>query len=169
VLEVIYLVFNEGYLATQGDDWMRPALCQDALRLGRILAELVPSESEVHALVSLMEILAKLGRFAEAQAEVERAAALTKNARERALFFGASQGHLICGCAGSRRHRRRARPNSRHGGGCRAAGAGRLALLPAHLYTAGQPPRPESRQLPAAHHAAAQLRDGADGHLHRRV
>jgi RNA polymerase sigma-70 factor, ECF subfamily len=58
VLEVIYLIFNEGYLATQGDDWMRPALCEDALRLGRILAELSPAESEVHALVSLMEIQA---------------------------------------------------------------------------------------------------------------
>src|SRR5580765_7935943 len=58
VLEVIYLVFNEGYLATSGDDWMRPALCEDALRLGRILAELVPQEPEVHGLVSLMEIQA---------------------------------------------------------------------------------------------------------------
>ena len=56
VLEVIYLIFNEGYSATAGDDWMRPALCEDALRLGRILAELVPKESEVHGLVALMEI-----------------------------------------------------------------------------------------------------------------
>src|SRR5262249_19666612 len=51
VLEVIYLVFNEGYSATAGDDWIRPALCEDALRLGRILAELAPMEPEVHALV----------------------------------------------------------------------------------------------------------------------
>ncbi|HEX9576391.1 MAG TPA: RNA polymerase sigma factor [Myxococcales bacterium] len=58
VLEVIYLVFNEGYSATAGDDWMRPALCEDALRLGRILAELVPEEPEVHGLVALMEIQA---------------------------------------------------------------------------------------------------------------
>jgi RNA polymerase sigma-70 factor, ECF subfamily len=58
VLEVIYLVFNEGYSATSGDDWMRPALCEEALRLGRILAELVPDESEVHGLVALMEIQA---------------------------------------------------------------------------------------------------------------
>jgi RNA polymerase sigma factor (sigma-70 family) len=58
VLEVIYLVFNEGYSATTGDDWMRPALCEDALRLGRILAELVPNEPEVHGLVALMEIQA---------------------------------------------------------------------------------------------------------------
>jgi RNA polymerase sigma factor (sigma-70 family) len=58
VLEVIYLVFNEGYSATAGGDWMRPALCEEALRLGRILAELVPQESEVHGLVALMEIQA---------------------------------------------------------------------------------------------------------------
>jgi predicted RNA polymerase sigma factor len=58
VLEVLYLVFNEGYAATAGDDWMRPALCEDALRLGRILAELVPQEPEVHGLVALMEIQA---------------------------------------------------------------------------------------------------------------
>ncbi len=58
VLEVIYLIFNEGYSATAGDDWMRPALCQDALRLGRILAELAPNEPEVHGLVALMEIQA---------------------------------------------------------------------------------------------------------------
>ncbi|HEU4634982.1 MAG TPA: RNA polymerase sigma factor [Edaphobacter sp.] len=58
VLQVIYLIFNEGYSATAGDDWTRPALCEEALRLGRILAELVPSESEVHGLVALMEIQA---------------------------------------------------------------------------------------------------------------
>jgi len=62
VLEVIYLVFNEGYAATAGDDWMRPALCEDALRLGRILAELVPKEPEVHGLVALMEIQASRAR-----------------------------------------------------------------------------------------------------------
>jgi RNA polymerase sigma factor (sigma-70 family) len=58
VLEVIYLIFNEGYSATSGDDWMRPALCEDALRLGRILAGLIPGEPEVHGLVALMEIQA---------------------------------------------------------------------------------------------------------------
>ena len=58
VLQVIYLVFNEGYSATAGDDWVRPALCEDALRLGRMLAELVPDEREVHGLVALMEIQA---------------------------------------------------------------------------------------------------------------
>src|SRR5689334_11561380 len=58
VLQVIYLVFNEGYSATAGDDWVRPALCEDALRLGRILAGLVPKEPEVHGLVALMELQA---------------------------------------------------------------------------------------------------------------
>jgi predicted RNA polymerase sigma factor len=58
VLEVVYLIFNEGYSATAGDDWMRPALCEDALRLGRILVGLAPNEPEVHGLVALMEIQA---------------------------------------------------------------------------------------------------------------
>ena len=62
VLEVVYLVFNEGYSATKGDDWIRPELCEDALRLGRILAELVPGEAEVHGLVALMEIHASRAR-----------------------------------------------------------------------------------------------------------
>jgi RNA polymerase sigma factor (sigma-70 family) len=62
VLEVIYLVFNEGYSATAGDDWMRPALCEEALRLGRLVAELMPHESEVHGLVALMEIQASRTR-----------------------------------------------------------------------------------------------------------
>jgi RNA polymerase sigma factor (sigma-70 family) len=62
VLDVIYLIFNEGYTATSGDHWMRPALCEDALRLGRILAELAPQEPEVHGLVALMEIQASRSR-----------------------------------------------------------------------------------------------------------
>ena len=62
VLGVLYLVFNEGYSATVGDDWMRPALCEEALRLGRILAELLPSEPEVHGLVALMELHASRSR-----------------------------------------------------------------------------------------------------------
>jgi predicted RNA polymerase sigma factor len=62
VLEVVYLVFNEGYSATSGDDWLRPELCEDALRLGRILAGLVPDEPEAHGLVALMEIQASRAR-----------------------------------------------------------------------------------------------------------
>ena len=70
VLEVIYLIFNEGYAATAGDDWMRPALCEEALRLGRILAELVPGEPEVHGLVALMEIQAsRIGARTDAAGE----------------------------------------------------------------------------------------------------
>jgi RNA polymerase sigma factor (sigma-70 family) len=62
VLEVLYLIFNEGYAATAGEDWMRPALCEDAMRLGRILAELAPEEPEVHGLVALMELQASRAR-----------------------------------------------------------------------------------------------------------
>jgi RNA polymerase sigma-70 factor (ECF subfamily) len=58
VLEVVYLIFNEGYSATAGDDWMRPGLCEDALRLGRILSGLMPDQAEVHGLTALMEIQA---------------------------------------------------------------------------------------------------------------
>ncbi|HSO34151.1 MAG TPA: RNA polymerase sigma factor [Labilithrix sp.] len=75
VLEVLYLIFNEGYAATAGDDWMRPGLCEDALRLGRILAELVPTQPEVHGLVSLMEI------------QASRAAARTDRAGAPVLLF----------------------------------------------------------------------------------
>ena len=68
VLEVVYLVFNEGYAATAGDDWMRPALCDEALRLGRILARLAPTQPEVHGLVALMEIQAsRMGARQDAQ------------------------------------------------------------------------------------------------------
>jgi predicted RNA polymerase sigma factor len=62
VLEVIYLIFNEGYSATAGEDWVRPGLCEDALRLGRVLAGLMPGEAEVHGLVALMEIQASRSR-----------------------------------------------------------------------------------------------------------
>ena len=70
VLSVIYLIFNEGYSATAGEDWMRPQLCEEALRLGRILAELAPNEAEVHGLVALMEIQAsRLGARTDASGE----------------------------------------------------------------------------------------------------
>ena len=77
VLEVIYLIFNEGYSATAGDDWMRPALCDEALRLGRILAELAPNEPEVHGLVALMEIQAS--RFGARTGPVGRADPLARS------------------------------------------------------------------------------------------
>ncbi|HEY6456738.1 MAG TPA: RNA polymerase sigma factor [Steroidobacteraceae bacterium] len=70
VLEVIYLIFNEGYAATSGGDWMRPALCEEALRLGRILSHLLPEEPEVHGLVALMEIhSSRIGARTDAQGE----------------------------------------------------------------------------------------------------
>lgn len=108
VLEVIYLIFNEGYAATSGDDWMRPALCEDALRLGRVLAELSPSEPEVHGLVSLMEIQAS--RFdARTSSTGEPVLLLNQNrslwnhvlirrglaALERAEALGGSEGRYV--------------------------------------------------------------------------
>ena len=77
---MIYLIFNEGYSATAGDDWMRPGLCEDALRLGRILAELAPSEPEVHGLVGLMEI------------QASRAAARTRASGEPILLLEQDRG-----------------------------------------------------------------------------
>ena len=75
VLEVLYLVFNEGYSAIAGDDWMRPGLCDEALRLGRVLAELMPDEPEVHGLVALMEIQASRSRRAARPGGAARPAA----------------------------------------------------------------------------------------------
>ena len=80
VLEVVYLIFNEGYAATAGDDWMRPSLCEDALRLGRILAAIAPDEPEVHGLVALMEI------------QASRAAARTGPAGEPILLLDQNRG-----------------------------------------------------------------------------
>ena len=108
VLEVIYLVFNEGYTATAGADWMRPALCEDALRLGRILAELAPSEPEVHGLVALMEIQASRSR-ARTGPSGQPIVLLEQNralwdfllirrglaALERAMKLGGSQGPYV--------------------------------------------------------------------------
>src|SRR5216684_1513512 len=81
VLEVIYLVFNEGYSATAGDDWMRPAICEEALRLGRILAELAPQEPEVHGLVALMEI------------QASRSAARVNSSGEPILLLDQNRAH----------------------------------------------------------------------------
>jgi RNA polymerase sigma factor (sigma-70 family) len=81
VLGVIYLIFNEGYSATAGDDWMRPALCEDALRLGRILAGLAPLEPEVHGLVALMEI------------QASRSRARTRPSGEPILLFDQNRAH----------------------------------------------------------------------------
>ncbi len=108
VLEVVYLIFNEGYSATTGEDWMRPALCEDALRLGRVLAELSPAEPEVHGLVSLMEIQAS--RFdARTSSSGEPVLLLNQNrslwnpllirrglaALERAESLGGSEGRYV--------------------------------------------------------------------------
>jgi RNA polymerase sigma factor (sigma-70 family) len=105
VLEVIYLIFNEGYTATAGDDWTRPSLCEDALRLGRIVAELAPKEPEVHGLVALMEIQAsrlraRSGPSGEAVPLLEQNRALWDHllirrglaALERAEALGGAQG-----------------------------------------------------------------------------
>jgi RNA polymerase sigma-70 factor, ECF subfamily len=86
VLGVVYLIFNEGYSATSGDNWMRPALCEDALRLGRILAELAPREAEVHGLVALMEI------------QASRSKARVKSSGEPILLLDQNRGlwdHLL--------------------------------------------------------------------------
>ena len=90
VLEVIYLVFNEGYSATAGDDWMRPQLCEDAMRLGRVLAGLAPGESEVHGLVALMElqasrIRARVSRTGGADRDLAPTADLTCESRRQGV------------------------------------------------------------------------------------
>jgi RNA polymerase sigma factor (sigma-70 family) len=124
VLQVIYLIFNEGYTATNGDDWLRPALCEDALRLGRILAELVPEEPEVHGLVALMEIQASRSNARVAPsgepillldqnraqwdqllirrglASLERAEALSRNLRTYALQAAIAACHARAKTAG---------------------------------------------------------------------
>ena len=88
VLEVIYLVFNEGYSATAGEDWVRPSLCDEALRLGRVLAELAPEEPEVHGLVALMEL--QSSRLAGARGAARRAGAAARS-ESRALGSAADR------------------------------------------------------------------------------
>ena len=127
VLEVIYLIFNEGYAATAGDDWIRPQLCEEAMRLGRILAELAPGEPEVHGLVALMEIQAsrlrgahRAGRRADPAARPEpramgpashpagpRGAGARRRARRRARALRAAGVDRGLPCAGRRRGRDR--------------------------------------------------------------
>ena len=142
MLEVVYLIFNEGYSATAGDDWMRPALCEDALRLGRILAQLAPEEPEVHGLVALMEI------------QASRAAARTGPSGEPILLLDQNRARwdqllirrglaalAACGRARRRgrslrapgRDRRVSRPGAHGGGDGLAADRGALlCALPAH-------------------------------------
>ena len=112
VLEVIYLVFNEGYAATAGEDWVRPALCQEAMRLGRILAELTPAEPEVHGLVALMEIQAsRLPRAGQ------RGGGAGAAARPGPRPLGPGADRPRAGRAGARRaQRRRARAVRAAGG-----------------------------------------------------
>src|SRR5256884_328300 len=105
VLEVIYLIFNEGYSATGGDDWIRPALCEDALRLGRILAELVPEEPEVHGLVALMEIQAsrlraRTGPAGEPVLLLDQNRALWDRLLIRRGFAALERAHRLGGAVG---------------------------------------------------------------------
>ena len=123
VLEVIYLIFNEGYSATTGDHWMRPALCEDALRVGRILAELMPRHAEVHGLVALMEIQASRAR-ARVAADGEPVLRLEQNrarwdqllirrgltALERADKLGGARGPYALQAALAACHARARRP-----------------------------------------------------------
>jgi RNA polymerase sigma-70 factor, ECF subfamily len=106
VLEVVYLIFNEGYAATAGDDWMRPALCEEALRLGRILAELAPHEPEVHGLVALMEIQAsrqnaRLGPVGEPVLLLEQNRALWDQLLIRRGFAALERAEQLGGADGT--------------------------------------------------------------------
>ena len=115
VLEVIYLIFNEGYSATAGDDWMRPALCADALRLGRVLAELMPDEPEVHGLVALMEIqasraAARVGPTGEPVLLLDQDRARWDRLLINRGLAALARAEELGGAAGRTRCRRRSRP-----------------------------------------------------------
>ncbi len=114
VLEVIYLIFNEGYAATAGAEWMRPTLCEEALRLGRILAELAPTEPEVHGLIALMEIQASRAR-ARVGPSGEPILLLEQ---DRAQVGSAPDPTRACGPGTRRRHKQRAGTLCPSGRGC---------------------------------------------------
>src|SRR5918994_2074246 len=118
VLEVVYLIFNEGYAATQGEQWMRPALVEDALRLGRVLAELAPRQAEVHGLVALMELQASRMRARRDRLGADRRA-LRRALHDRAVARGRAQpgGRPRDGlrAGGRARARRRDRGDGRTG------------------------------------------------------
>jgi RNA polymerase sigma factor (sigma-70 family) len=120
VLEVIYLVFNEGYAATAGDDWMRPALCEEALRLGRILAGLMPAEPEVHGLVGLMEIQASRRRARTVRAAGRDRRLSRASADARGDGLGAHRGALRGARPARALARGGAEPRGRAGDGIRA-------------------------------------------------
>ena len=108
VLQVIYLIFNEGYSATAGEDWMRPALCEEALRLGRILAELAPRESEVHGLAALMElqasrIRARVGHVGEPILLMEQNRALWDRLLIHRGLLALARGEAACEAVGAQR------------------------------------------------------------------
>ena len=154
VLEVIYLIFNEGYSATAGDDWMRPALCEDALRLGRVLAELVPSEPEVHGLVALMEIQASRSR---ARVGPDRRADPAARPEPRAL-----------GPAADPPRPRRARAR-RTLGGARGPYALQAAIAACHARARDRRTRPTGARIAALYATLAQLAPSPVVELNRAV
>jgi RNA polymerase sigma-70 factor, ECF subfamily len=148
VLEVIYLIFNEGYSATAGDDWMRPALCEEALRLGRIVAELATSEAEVHGLVALMEIQASRSKARVGPAG-EPVLLLDQNraqwdqllihrglaALQRAQEIGTTPGPYVLQAEIAACHARAGKPEETDGGGLSTSMARWRKLCPLRLWS----------------------------------